>query len=157
MESMIKTTIFTLIATFLFFSFGLRQGAEQLKPSNDHASFNGGVYYQPKSDAGRTVFMQYCLSCHQREGNGVPGMYPPLKKSDWVNGDKSKLIKVLINGLDADIEVNGTPYSQSMPKFDYLTDQQIADVLTYLRQNFDNHSDPVKINEVSASRAKKMK
>jgi mono/diheme cytochrome c family protein len=110
------------------------------------------ISIQPGLVEGKNIFMKYCLACHQRDGSGVPNMYPPLKKSDWVNGDKNKIIKVLLNGLDADIEVNETGFSQTMPTFNYLTDKQIADVLTYIRQNFENHASEVDANEVSVLR-----
>jgi mono/diheme cytochrome c family protein len=108
-----------------------------------------------KSDEGKDVYVKYCISCHQTDGSGVPNMFPPIFKSDWVNGDKNRIINVLLNGLEGDIEVNEAPYSQVMPKQDYLTDMQIALVLTYIRQNFGNNADAVLPADVARLRGKK--
>jgi mono/diheme cytochrome c family protein len=108
-----------------------------------------------KPEEGEGLYIKYCLSCHQKDGSGVPNMYPPIHKSDWVNGDKNKLIKVLLNGLEGDIEVNGDPYNQVMPKQNYLTDLQIARVLTYIRQNFGNNAGVVKPGDVTDLREQK--
>ena len=105
-----------------------------------------------KPDQGKIIFERFCMSCHQKDGSGVPGMYPPLQESDWVNGDKNKIIKVVINGLQGDIEVNGEYYSQVMPTQAYLTNKQIAQVLSYIRTNLDNHADSVELKDVEAIR-----
>jgi mono/diheme cytochrome c family protein len=104
---------------------------------------------------GESLYIKYCLACHQKDGSGVPNMFPPLQKSDWVNGDKSKLINVLLKGSKGEIDVNGEQYNQVMPKQDYLTDVQIARILTYIRQNFGNSADAVTPGEVTNLREKK--
>ena len=67
-------------------------------------------------------------------------MYPPLNGNDWVNGDKKRLIELILNGQNRDIEINGEIYNEEMPKANYLTNKEIADVLTYIRRNFGNKS-----------------
>jgi mono/diheme cytochrome c family protein len=103
---------------------------------------------------GKELFMKYCLSCHQTDGSGVPNTYPPLRKSNWVNGDKFRLIKILLNGLQGEIEVNDDFYDQVMPKQITLSDEQIAIVLTYIRQNFGNDTTTVSTAEVAEVRGK---
>lgn len=83
-------------------------------------------------------------------------MYPPLQSSNWVNGDKNKIINVLLNGLEGEIEVNGDVYDAVMPKQNALTDEQIAQVLTFVRQNFGNKAKAVKPEEVAKIREKKL-
>lgn len=109
----------------------------------------------PKTDEGKAIYMKYCMACHQRDGSGVPGMYPPVQNADWVIGDKKRLIHAMLNGLDGEIVVNGETYNQMMPKQDFLSDKQIAQVLTFLRQNMGNKADSVKVKEVTALRKKK--
>lgn len=104
------------------------------------------------TDEGKKYYNLYCLSCHQTDGSGVPGMYPPLN-SDWARGDKKRLINVLLKGLSGEIEVNGETYDQAMPKVDYLTNAQIAHILTYVRRNFNNLRDSVTVQMVKAERA----
>jgi len=104
------------------------------------------------TDPGKEVYMKYCLACHQMDGSGVPGLYPPIRKTDWVEGDKTRLIGLLINGQQGVIIVNGKKYQGDMPSHQYLTDEQVAQVLTYIRSNYGNLADPVKPDEVAAVR-----
>ncbi|WP_152560140.1 c-type cytochrome [Hymenobacter sp. IS2118] len=101
---------------------------------------------------GKTLYVQNCLSCHQADGGGVDRMNAPLTKTTWVLGDKTPLVKVLLNGMQG-VEIDGERYANVMPAFDYLTDQQIADVLTYVRNSFGNKATAVKAAEVKAVRA----
>lgn len=107
-----------------------------------------------KVDSGQGIYIQYCLTCHQEDGSGVPNMTPPLRKSDWVVGDKTKLINVVLNGLQGEIEVNGDTYFGIMASHSFLNDKQIAGVLTYIRSNFDNKAEAIKPEEVKALRKK---
>jgi len=104
------------------------------------------------TDLGKEIFMKYCLACHQSDGSGVPGMYPTLQKTDWVQGDKSRLINLLLNGQQGTIDVNGQTYKGQMPSHQYLTDEQVAQVLTFIRSNYGNMADPVTSDEVSRVR-----
>ncbi|WP_317191584.1 c-type cytochrome [Hymenobacter negativus] len=103
---------------------------------------------------GKAIYTQYCLTCHQADGLGVEGMNPPLAKTDYVLGDKTRLITVLLNGLKGE-EINGEDYHGVMPSQAYLTDQQLADVLTYVRNSFGNKATAVTPAEVKAVRAAK--
>jgi mono/diheme cytochrome c family protein len=108
-------------------------------------------------DSGKKVYDMYCLSCHMEDGNGVPRMNPPLSKTKWVLGDKKKLIAVILNGMDEEIDINGQSYSNTMAPHDYLKDQEIADVLTYIRNSFGNKASAVTIADVKAARATQKK
>lgn len=102
---------------------------------------------------GERLYKQYCTACHQNNGSGVPNVYPPLAGTDWVTGDKTRLIDVVLNGMEGEIEVNGKPYSGVMTPHDFLTDDQLADVLTYIRQSFGNEASAITPKEVAAVRA----
>ena len=101
---------------------------------------------------GKSIYTQYCLTCHQADGGGVDGLNPPLTKTDYVLGDKTRLVGVLLNGLQG-VDINGEPYNNVMPSQDFLTDQQIADVLSFVRNSFGNKASAVKAAEVKAVRA----
>ena len=101
---------------------------------------------------GKAIYAQNCLSCHQADGGGVDSMNPPLAKTTWVLGDKTRLVKVLLNGMQG-VDIDGEPYNNVMASHDFLTDQQIADVLTYVRNSFGNKASAVKTAEVKAIRA----
>jgi mono/diheme cytochrome c family protein len=108
---------------------------------------------QTKPETGKELYQKYCLTCHQNDGGGVPYTFPSLIKSEWVNGDKTRLIRVVLNGLEGDITVGEDTFSAVMPKLNNLTDIQIATVLTFLRQNFENNSAAINPAEVKALRA----
>lgn len=109
---------------------------------------------EQKLETGKNVYNQYCLACHQADGAGVAGAFPPLKESDWVAGDKNRLISVVINGLEGPIEVNGQQYNSMMPSQGFLADEQIAAVLTYVRKSFGNDAEEIMVEEVKAVRDK---
>ena len=100
------------------------------------------------------MYIQYCLSCHQENGEGQEGLYPPLVNSEYVVGDKEWLIKNVLYGQQGPIVVNGKEYNNIMTPLDYLTDQEIAQVLTYVRKVFGEGASPVTANEVRLVRAK---
>ena len=103
-------------------------------------------------ERGKKVYESTCLACHQGNGTGVPGMNPPLKQTKWVLGDKTTLINILLNGMDEEIEVNGEFYDNVMPPQSHLKDQQIADVLTYIRNSFGNKASAITEDEVKKLR-----
>jgi mono/diheme cytochrome c family protein len=105
---------------------------------------------------GKTVYENYCLACHQQDGSGVPNMNPPLAKTKWVLGDKKALTKIILKGLQGgEIEIDGDKFHNPMPPQEsVLTDQEIADVLTYVRNSFGNKASMVTMAEVKALRAK---
>jgi mono/diheme cytochrome c family protein len=103
---------------------------------------------------GQTVYSQSCIACHQPNGAGIPNLYPPLIKTKWVLGDKNELIKIVLNGLTGEIKVNDEVYNNAMPPHSFLTDDQVADVLTYVRNSFGNKATAVKPAEVKSNRAK---
>jgi mono/diheme cytochrome c family protein len=106
------------------------------------------------ANPGKEIYLKYCMACHQASGSGVSGMYPTLQKTDWVNGDKTRLISLLLNGQQGEITVNGQVFRGVMPTHQYLTDEQMADVLTYVRSNFGNTAGPVLPEEVAGIRQK---
>jgi mono/diheme cytochrome c family protein len=101
---------------------------------------------------GSRVYAVYCSACHQRNGLGDSQRFPPLAGSEWVVGDKKKLIEVLLKGLEGPIEVNGQSYNNVMPQHSFLKNEDIAEVLTHIRQNFGNTADAVTTSEVDEVR-----
>lgn len=125
------------------------------------AQVKGGVKVRTKSrpalavsaSDGKAVYIKYCLTCHQADGGGVPNMNPPLIKTSYVLGDKARLIKVLLNGFSENVDIDGESYSNVMPAHDFLKDQEIAAVLTYVRKNFTNKAGAISTAQVKAVRA----
>lgn len=104
---------------------------------------------------GKKVYDLYCQACHQSDGNGVPRLNPPLAGTVYVTGSKTRLIDIVLKGLSDPLEINGEEYNNPMAAHSFLTDQQIADVLTYIRNSFGNKAGAVSVAEVKKQRAKK--
>ena len=105
-------------------------------------------------ERGKKVYTQYCVACHQVDGGGVPGLNPPLEKTSYILGSKTKLIKVILKGMNTHEEIDGETYSNIMAPFNYLTDQQISDVLTYVRNSFGNKATAITPGDVKYVRAR---
>jgi nitrite reductase (NO-forming) len=112
---------------------------------------------EARKEAGKQTYMAVCFACHQPTGMGLPGMFPPVAGTDWVNAQKpDRLIRMVLHGLVGPIKINGVPFATPapiMPPQGMLPDDQIANVLTYLRSAFGNHAAAVTPEEVAAIRA----
>lgn len=106
-------------------------------------------------DRGQKVYEKVCLSCHMADGGGVPHLNPPLSQTSYVLGDKSKIIYIVLHGMTDRIPIEDEFYSNNMAAHTDLNDQQIADVLTYVRNSFGNKASAVTAAEVKAVRNKK--
>lgn len=103
---------------------------------------------------GKAVYTKWCMACHQKDGGGVQNLNPPLIKTSYVLGDKTKLTRIILKGLNQPIEIEGIEYNNAMTPFAHLSDKDIADVLTYVRNSFGNKASAVTMAEVKAIRAK---
>jgi mono/diheme cytochrome c family protein len=103
---------------------------------------------------GKRLFATICAACHQPAGQGIPGRFPPLAGSDFLNSDKRRAIKTVLNGLQGDVLVNGQKFNNSMPRFP-LSDADIASALTYVYDSFGNSGKDVTPAEVGAARAER--
>jgi cbb3-type cytochrome c oxidase subunit III len=116
---------------------------------------------KPKSAAsagatadGAAIFAARCVACHQATGTGVPGAFPPLAGSNWVNGRDTTLIQILLHGIQGPLTVNGAPYNGTMPTFGtQLSDAEIAAVLTHVRSQWGNKTGPVSTAQVTTQRS----
>jgi len=109
----------------------------------------------PPPAPGKIIYDALCLNCHQSNAAGLPGIYPPLSGSEWITGDAAIPIKILLHGLAGPVTVKGEPYGTGNPipmPPGGLTDQQTADVLTYVRGNFGNNAGPVTAEQVGKIR-----
>ncbi|RYD38753.1 MAG: cytochrome c, partial [Verrucomicrobiaceae bacterium] len=105
-------------------------------------------------ERGLAVYSLTCIACHGPDGKGVPGAFPPLDNSEYVTGDPSVPARVVLLGLQGPIEVAGQKFESIMPPHTDLNDAQIADVLTYVRQNWSNDAPAVTAEMVKQTRAK---
>lgn len=114
-----------------------------------------GIESSVETGDGARLFKEYCSSCHGSNGQGISGVFPPVRSSSIVAGDKSTVVKILLDGLQGDVTVGNDHYNSVMPAFGArLTDGQIADILSALRAMPGNHADKVSREEVNDIRAK---
>jgi len=104
---------------------------------------------------GKKVYSNNCANCHQATGVGQPGSYPSLVNSEWVLGSKERLVAILLHGIQGPLNVSGATFgTQQMPGWAVKTDDQLAQVMTYIRASWGNAGDAVKPEEVTAARTK---
>jgi len=108
----------------------------------------------PLYAAGKKNYQTYCMTCHMKDGYGVPNLNPPLGETEWVTGDEETLIEIVLNGRTGEIEVNGDIYNGVMIPHSHLSDKEIASILTYIRSSFGNKSGPISEEQVATVRAK---
>lgn len=102
---------------------------------------------------GAQLFAANCAACHQPTGQGLPGVFPPLAGTDWVNGDPRRLVQILLHGITGELEVNGTVYSGAMPGFgEQFDDAQMAAIASYIRSSWGNNAAAVEPSLVAVER-----
>ncbi|NML23379.1 cytochrome c [Pseudoflavitalea sp. G-6-1-2] len=139
----------------LFFLSASYRNPDQTKPKQTKPAQTKQAAISKKTLAdGKKIYDTYCLVCHQADGGGVPRLNPPLQKTEFVLGDKTRLINIVLKGMSEEVEIDGEVYDNNMSAHAFLTDQQVSDVLTYVRNNFTNKASAVTPAEVKAVRAK---
>ena len=124
-----------------------RQSNNDSTVSTMNEAANGTVQ-DAMDHPGKKVYDNYCKACHMSDGKGMKGMHPPLINNATVNGKASKLIDITLNGMMGKVTIDGVEYNGIMPPHNHLTDKQIADVLTYVKQNFGNDSGVITVDQV---------
>jgi mono/diheme cytochrome c family protein len=152
MKKVLTTTILCLAIVLIVWSQPKKPVAKAIKkPAAAQAKTTAGT--KPSLAAGQQLYSKICITCHQKDGGGVPRLNPPLIKTSYVTGDKARLIKIVLKGLTTPLTIDDEEYTNPMPAQPQLTDQQIADVLTYVRNSFGNKASAVTPAEVKAVRA----
>jgi mono/diheme cytochrome c family protein len=124
--------------------FGSPEEVASLAPSEEELVFSQGKQLYAN-----------CQGCHQSNGGGTPGTFPPLAGSDWVMGDPQRIAAVVLNGLGGEVVVSGKTYNNQMtPVGETWSDEQVAAVLTYIRKEWGNSGGRVFPDAVSQARAK---
>lgn len=112
-----------------------------------------GLTKEVQIEKGKQVYMGLCFACHQPDGKGLPGIFPPLAGSDFLLADRDRAVRVVLKGLSGPITVSGKTYNSSMPPQEaVLTDAQIADVVTYVLNSWGNKADAITTDHVKSIR-----
>ena len=102
---------------------------------------------------GQRIYAEACQICHQANGLGTPGQFPPLDGSEWVTGPVGRLARIPLHGLAGPITVKGEPWNAAMPAVGAsYDDEQIANLLTFIRSAWSNKASPVKAEQVKSAR-----
>ena len=125
-----------VIITFLVLSSSFKKQTFDLKASIER---------------GKDLYIVYCLSCHMDSGEGMQDTYPPLAKSDYMMADKKRSIQQVLYGAEGEMTVNGEKYNTKMDPID-MKDEEVSDVLNYVRNSFGNKGEAVTPEEVKALR-----
>ncbi|MFZ5494521.1 MAG: c-type cytochrome [Verrucomicrobiota bacterium] len=107
-----------------------------------------------RAQLGKPVYLSTCATCHQANGLGVPGAFPPLAGSEWVAGSEERIVRIVLHGLQGPLKVKGADYNNVMaPLGAVLKDEQIANVLSYIRSEWGNTAPEVQPETVAKVRA----
>jgi len=106
---------------------------------------------QERIEFGRETYMSVCQACHMADGSGIEGAFPPLAESDYLNEDLDRAVSAVVHGLQGEIVVNGETYNGVMPRQN-LTDEEVANVMTYVLNNFGNDGGEVTPEQVQRVR-----
>ncbi len=126
-------------------------GGGDAKPASD-ASATVATAEASVTNKGEATYAQICASCHQATGVGVDGNYPPLKGSRWLTGEPNVPIAIVLGGLQGEIVVDGKTYNGAMQAWGMLSDDDVANVLTYARSQWGNTAGPVTDEQVELVR-----
>ncbi len=159
---------FSPIPIFLLFMFGALMFWGGIYLSNYSGGFRADVFdpnYVPgRAEEGEVaafdpmvrgerLYRTTCMACHQGDGRGVAGVFPPLSGSRWVTGSEERVALILLHGMDGPVEVLGNSYNGNMPAVGNWSDRDIHAVLTFIRQSFGNNASEVTEETVAQTRA----
>lgn len=157
MVSFFMALVFWGGAYLAFYSGGFR--ADVFDPSRVSWSGGGAAADKGPPDPmviGKKLYTANCVACHQATGLGVAGQFPTLVDSEWVLGGDwhgdNHLVKILLHGLQGPIQVKGSTYNGAMPPWKQLKDEQIAAILTYIRNEWGNSASPITADQVAKIR-----
>jgi len=117
------------------------------------AAAAGNLTKEEQIKAGQQLFTGTCSVCHQANGAGLANVFPPLAKSDLIAADPKRPIGIVLHGLSGKITVNGNEYNSVMPPMTQLNDDEVANILTYVLNSWDNPGGRVEAAEVAKVRA----
>jgi nitrite reductase (NO-forming) len=127
----------------------VEQRSEAIAKNPEIAGFTKDI----QIERGKKVFLTTCFACHLATGDGIPGVFPPLANSDFLNADKDRAIRIVTKGLSGPVTVNGKTFNNVMPPQSQLDDTAVADVITYVLNSFGNKGGTVSPTDVRRARS----
>ncbi len=116
--------------------------------SKDH---NQATKFEQYFVQGKGLYEVHCSNCHQKNGSGLGLLYPPLNKSDFMDAHFEEVVCLIKNGIDGELVVNGKGYNKPMKGITILTELEIAEITTYLYNNWDRKRGIVEVQEINSA------
>jgi nitrite reductase (NO-forming) / hydroxylamine reductase len=147
-----------LLAAFGTATFAQQPATSASSPQVHQAEMAAGAAPSAaRLKAGEDVFKVACIACHQETGLGLPGAFPPLARSDFLLANPDRAVGIVVRGLQGEVTVNGQKFNSVMPAMTQLSDQQVADAITYVLNSWGNKGGSVAVERVAAERAQAAK
>ena len=127
-----------------YIAFSDAPGAPEFGDRRTLADLRPGIGRPAGAVDGKQLFTAHCVACHQASGKGLPGVFPPLDGSEWVQGDERTLANILLHGIEGEISVAGTAYKGAMPAFKQLGDAELAALASHVRGEWSNKAAALK-------------
>lgn len=121
-----------------FFIFFVACGPGQNNKAFEKLSSEDQVKFQKYIIQGRDLYLTNCVTCHQKDGQGLKKLIPPLAGSDYLQNNQAKSAQLILNGAWESISVNGIEYNPTMPAHQHLTPLEVAEILTYINNSWGN-------------------
>ena len=125
----------------------------QFGDQRTRAELSGPVAAAGGAVDGKALYAAQCAACHQATGAGLPGVFPPLDGSEWVQGEPRVLANILLHGITGEITVKGNKYQGAMPAFPQLSDAELAGIASFIRGNWSNKAEPLQAELFAKERA----
>ncbi len=125
----------------------------QFGDQRTRAELSGPVAAAGGAVDGKALYAAQCAACHQATGAGLPGVFPPLDGSEWVQGEPRVLANILLHGITGEITVKGNKYQGAMPAFPQLSDAELAGIASFIRGNWSNKADALQAELFAKERA----
>ncbi len=125
----------------------------QFGDQRTRAELSGPVAAAGGAVDGKALYAAQCAACHQASGTGLPGVFPPLDGSEWVQGEPRVLANILLHGITGEITVKGNKYQGAMPAFPQLSDAELAGIASFIRGNWSNKADALQAELFAKERA----
>ncbi|WP_370520511.1 cytochrome D1 domain-containing protein [Thioalkalivibrio sp. XN279] len=132
---------------------GQSEGVDKATAVHAAEVASAGQGLEARLAAGEKVYQNVCQACHGPTGAGLPGAFPPLADSDWIDANRERLPEIVLHGLSGEIMVNGKKYNAVMPPMAYLSDEDVANVLSFVLNSWDNAGGEIQVAEVARARA----
>lgn len=145
-----------ILLSFCLFLIACGGEKTEIKPVKKKKPAKKETVAKADTKNGKKLFIANCSVCHMPNGLGVKGSFPPLVGTEWALGDADRMIEIVLKGFEEEIEINGDKYITPMVGLPHLKDDEIADILTYVRSAWGNDASAVSKEEVTAVRAKVM-